>query len=342
MAEVRDPSKLKVFISYSRQDAVFADDLEVGLKALGFDVLIDRQLSGGEAWKATLAEYIRQCDTVVFLLSPKSAKSDMCQWEVDQATNHSKRILPAICESLTNEPVPEALKGLQYIFFTGGRNFRGLLDLRDALNRDLEWIYEHTRYADLAHRWMTGDRSTDRLMSGKDIEEAKAWTARWRSPAPEVTALQREFITASEQAQHVRDSDRERQLIEREQLLKRAEAAYAERELALKAAEAARVEAEKWLGRFTLSASVVGVQAIAGLVLWLSSRGNLGIGSLIAIWGFISIISALLGGIVARQKKRRLWVWATLAYCFPPTLLLLLILPRRPREPERATPSATT
>jgi len=35
-------SKAKIFISYSRKDMAFADRLEAGLKAYGFDTLIDR------------------------------------------------------------------------------------------------------------------------------------------------------------------------------------------------------------------------------------------------------------------------------------------------------------
>jgi hypothetical protein len=40
--ESGEPSKAKVFISYSRKDMAFADRLEVALKARGFEPLIDR------------------------------------------------------------------------------------------------------------------------------------------------------------------------------------------------------------------------------------------------------------------------------------------------------------
>jgi hypothetical protein len=44
-----DRGKLRVFISYSRDDLKFADQLDDALKACGFECLIDRHgISGGE------------------------------------------------------------------------------------------------------------------------------------------------------------------------------------------------------------------------------------------------------------------------------------------------------
>src|SRR5690606_6085240 len=64
---------LKVFISYSRRDMVFADRLVEALKARGFEVLIDRQsLPKLEDWERELLGFIQQSDTVVFIVSPHS------------------------------------------------------------------------------------------------------------------------------------------------------------------------------------------------------------------------------------------------------------------------------
>ena len=44
-----DRGKLRVFISYSRDDLKFADQLDMALVAYGFECLIDREdISGGE------------------------------------------------------------------------------------------------------------------------------------------------------------------------------------------------------------------------------------------------------------------------------------------------------
>jgi TIR domain len=49
-------SKLHVFISYSRDDLAFADQLDAALQAYGYETFIDRQdISGGLKWRPTLS-----------------------------------------------------------------------------------------------------------------------------------------------------------------------------------------------------------------------------------------------------------------------------------------------
>ena len=98
----RSADRFRVFVSYSRADATFADEIEAGLEYDGgFDVLLDRNdIHEGEEWKTRLGALIAQADTVVFILSRKSAASPICQWEVEQARGLSKRIIPIQAESL--------------------------------------------------------------------------------------------------------------------------------------------------------------------------------------------------------------------------------------------------
>jgi hypothetical protein len=63
--------KLNVFISYSRDDLAFADQLDAGLGLAGIGTTIDRHgISAGEDWENRLGALIRDSDTVVFVLSP--------------------------------------------------------------------------------------------------------------------------------------------------------------------------------------------------------------------------------------------------------------------------------
>src|SRR5215470_1503220 len=85
-ADLPDKGKLLVFISYSRDDANFADQLEAALDTYGFETSIDRHgVSGGEEWKSRLGNLISEADTVVFVLTPTSAGSPICRWEVEEA-----------------------------------------------------------------------------------------------------------------------------------------------------------------------------------------------------------------------------------------------------------------
>jgi hypothetical protein len=102
-----DKGKLRVFISYSRDDLHFADQLDAALNACGFECTIDRHgISGGEEWKRRLGSLISEADTVVFVLSPTSARSPVCVWEVEEATRLGKRILPITCRQLEGASPP--------------------------------------------------------------------------------------------------------------------------------------------------------------------------------------------------------------------------------------------
>jgi TIR domain/WD domain, G-beta repeat len=237
--------KLNIFISYSRDDLAVADSLDAALGLAGFGTSIDRHgISGGEEWEKRLGALIRDADTVVFVLSPSSAGSKTCAWEVEEAGRLGKRILPVLCRPLEDKSPPPQLAALNYIYFypdqkSPGSGFgSGLVQLASALNTDLDWLREHTRYLQRATEWDAGGRPANRLLSGPDVATAKAWAARRRRQAPEPTALQFDFIKASE-------AEEGRQQSVEAQRLKQIADALAEREKAQeREAEARKNESE--------------------------------------------------------------------------------------------------
>ncbi len=253
MAEpARQGDKLNVFISYSRDDLAFADQLDAALGFAGFGTTIDRHgISAGEDWQTRLGALIRDSDTVVFVLSPSSARSKTCAWEVEEAVRVGKRILPVICRSLEDVSPPPQLAKLNYIYFFAEPRFPGsgfgvgLVGLASALNTDLDWLREHTRSLQRATEWDAGGRPANRLLSGPDIASAKAWAARRPKNAPEPTALQLDFIKASE-AEAVRQQSAEAQRLQQvaEALAEREKAQEQEADARKREAEAQKREAE--------------------------------------------------------------------------------------------------
>jgi TIR domain len=266
-----DNGKLRVFISYSRDDLKFADQLDAALNAYGFECVIDRHgISGGEEWKRRLGSLISEADTVVFVLSPTSANSEICTWEVEEAERLGKRILPVICKPLEGANPPPQLRERNYIFFyedpkVSDSGFgTGLAGLVAALNTDFDWLREHTRYLQRATEWDRGGRPANRLLSGDDIAEAKAWATRRPKSAPEPTALHLNFIRASEAEAEARSSAQRKQL-------DAMAAAQADRETALHEAEEAlkqAADAQRKRARIRNIAFVV-VSIFAVLAAWL-------------------------------------------------------------------------
>src|SRR5262245_23432645 len=272
--------KLAVFISYSRNDLKFADQLDVAL-GIQFATTIDRHgISGGEDWKRRLGNLIRDADTVVFVLSPASATSDICHWEVEEAVRLGKRILPVLCRPLDGTSAPPQLHNLNYIFFyeeakSPGSGFgNGLAQLVAALNNDLDWLREHTRLLQRASEWQTGGRPSNRLLSGEDIRLAKAWAARRPKEAPAPTALHLDFIKASEDWETHQQSEERQRLQERERLVHDREIAQVDKE----AAQKREAEASRRVVRRTLlglaAAVVLAVAAILAGVYAYIQRGE--------------------------------------------------------------------
>ena len=215
-----------IFISYARSDSsALAEELVAGLELAGFRPFLDRQdIAVAEDWEARLGALILGADTVVFILSPAAVRSERCAWEVERAAELGKRLIPVQGAPVLEAAVPERLRRLNYIFFREGQSFaRPLRELAAALRQDVEWIREHTRLSEAATRWRARDRGTgaanDLLLRGDELADAKAWLARRKENAPEITALLTSFLTASEErAAALANQERER-LAERERLV---------------------------------------------------------------------------------------------------------------------------
>jgi TPR repeat protein len=268
--DLTDRGKLRVFISYSRDDLYFADQLGDALNACGFECVIDRHgISGGEDWKRRLGNLISEADTVVFVLSPTSARSEICDWEVEEATRLGKRILPIICRPLEGASPPPRLRERNYIFFYDDPKAApdsgfgtGLAKLVAALNTDFEWLREHTRYLQRATEWDRGGRPANRLLLGGDIAQARAWAAHRPKNAPEPIALHLDFIRASE-------VEAESQLSARRKQLEEVAAAQTERERALRQAEEAQRKRATMAKIRNMALAAVSILALlAGWLYW--------------------------------------------------------------------------
>lgn len=269
-------TKLRVFISYAREDLGFADQLYAALAATGFDPLLDRHgIGAAEDFQKRLGAMILEADTVVFVLSPASVDPRAYTiWEIGEADRLSKRILPIVIRPLGAIDVPQRLSRLDYIFFYAepdvpGSGFgSGLARLITALNSDLDWLREHTRLLQLAAEWH-GKRHEEHLLRGHLIVDAQQWMLSRPKSAPEVTPLHVEFIRASEEAQALRDSEASQQLeriaaaqSEQARALAAAELAVKDRETAVSEKVAAQAR-----GRFlqrALMISAVGFALVAG------------------------------------------------------------------------------
>lgn len=192
---VREPKEsggqTKIFVSYSRHDAEAVARVVEALKQHKSIVVFKdtEDILPTEEWRKRLERLIVAADTVVFCLSPRSAASDVCAWEVQTAERLNKRIAPLVIDRVDGPSVPDGLSKLNYIFATEHDDFeKAIRDLVAAIGTDINWIREHTRVGELTQRWLGRGEPKDALFRGRDLEDAEKWASYQPSNAPPLTA----------------------------------------------------------------------------------------------------------------------------------------------------------
>lgn len=265
---------LKVFISYSRADNAFADQLVLALKDKGFQPMLDRHdMSGGEKWRERLGKLILEADAVVFVLTATSASSEICAWEVAEAERLGKLVLPVTPGPVEGFKAPAELDALNRIPFYADAKipnsgfYSGIIALSEALKQDPEWLRLQTRYSEAAFLW-DATPTDDRLLRGSALVEAQGWLDRKAGKAP-LEVITR-FIAASHDAEQKRALETQAQVAQREEAVKLAEAAVAERQEAIEA----KVKTDRRLRALAISSMAVGVALVAAAIagMWFAVR----------------------------------------------------------------------
>jgi tetratricopeptide (TPR) repeat protein len=196
--------KTRIFISYSRKDIEFANLLSSQLQESGYQAMLDKtDIAPGEPWQERLINLIKEADVVIFSVSPHSAASTVCQWEVNESAKLGKRILPVVLDPVDTGTLPEALTKLNFIFFTDQSFDDAFAKLKSALDTDLLWVRQHTRIGELALEWQANKKSSSRLLGSAALAQAENWIARHPEGVSQPTDLQRQYIAASRRGVNV-------------------------------------------------------------------------------------------------------------------------------------------
>jgi hypothetical protein len=223
-------NKLKVFISYAREDASFADELGAGLGLVGFLTMIDRAHAGDpDRHQSLVKHWISEADKIVFVLTPVSANSNTCKIEIEEAIRFGIPVIPVVAKPLEGVRPPDAVMNYNYIFFFGeqkalGSSFgSGLTQLVAALNTDSDWSSRRTRLLNSALEWDARGRQKSLLLSPDQAAAAKEWLAARPKNLPAPSDLQVQFIQASVASAAEQGIDEQRRLQQLEAAIAKAE-----------------------------------------------------------------------------------------------------------------------
>jgi hypothetical protein len=124
-----------VFIAYARSDGPAVHTIAERLRSRGIETRVDiEDLPIGVDWASTLKEFIRNADTILFVITPAAMKSQWCLTEVEFAVRFNKRILPVLLKPVPEDVIPLGLARLQYLIFTDINDERAFNTLVDAIH----------------------------------------------------------------------------------------------------------------------------------------------------------------------------------------------------------------
>jgi WD40 repeat protein len=191
-----------IFISYSRNDRDFVQELCAQLEEDKLDIWVDwEDIPASAEWLAEIKTAIESSDNFVFVLSPASVASATCGLELAHAVEHHKRLVPVVVDDLAGADVPEPLRELQWLFFRPGDDrASAAAALIETVHTDLQWVRAHTRLLSRASEWQNQGRNDSFVLRGEDLRTAEEWLAQGGEQKPSPTKQQTEYILSSRQA----------------------------------------------------------------------------------------------------------------------------------------------
>ena len=201
-----------VFISYSRKDEDFVRKLHDALVQKGRDVWVDwEDIPLTADWWREIQTGIDAANTFMFIISPDSARSEVCYNEVDYANKNHKRIVPVVHRQPSRDDqqhMHPAVNRHNWVFVRDDDQFQtDFQALITALDTDLSYVRDHTRLLTRAKEWEQRGRDGSLLLRGPDLHDAEnmlVQSAHYEAPKP--TDLQTEYIFASRRAANRRQS----------------------------------------------------------------------------------------------------------------------------------------
>lgn len=191
-----------VFISYAREDREFVRQLDAELKTRKQETWVDwEDIPPTAEWLKEISVGIAEAQAFVFVISPDSVVSDVCQYELTYAVSLKKRLIPVVRREVDAAAIPHRLTTLNWIFFRETDEFSAAFALLiEAIETDLDWVRAHTHWLRRALDWESRQHDVSLLLRGNDLKEAQQWLLQAEAHKdPRPTPLHTQYVIASRQ-----------------------------------------------------------------------------------------------------------------------------------------------
>lgn len=191
-----------IFLSYSRRDLIFAQKIVGALSLKNLDIWIDQEdIPKGEDWWRRIQKGIEDADAFLFLISPDSIKSAVCNNEINHAIENSKRILPILIRDVNPQDTHSEISRRNWVYCRDSQDDfdKAISVIIEAIQTDYKWLTFHTELQVKALKW-EDQKDNSRLLRGKELREAEERFAQVNKKSePQPTELQRIFIISSKE-----------------------------------------------------------------------------------------------------------------------------------------------
>jgi len=127
--------KPNIFMSYSRREVGFVDQLTSRLEKAGFRVWLDyRSLIPGSPWKTQIDKGLDESEVILLVVSKESMASKYVELEWRRVIREDKRIILAIFEAVD---IPKELEQFEWVDFRGNFN-KGVEELCAQLEQPIQ------------------------------------------------------------------------------------------------------------------------------------------------------------------------------------------------------------
>lgn len=194
-----------VFISYSRKDSEVAHRLMTTFKSIDMDVWVDwEDIPPAVGWLDQILQGIEAADAFIFLVSPDSVASEVCNVELEHAHRNAKRIIPIVVRDVDPKGTRSVIRDLNWIFLRANDDFEaGLKKVQVAINLDVNWLQEHRRLQVRALEW-DRKKESSLLLRGSDLRSASKMVSTHEGGDPAPSELQKQYIQFSKSSERVR------------------------------------------------------------------------------------------------------------------------------------------
>lgn len=137
---------MRIFFNYAHVDLGAVEEIAAFLTDNQHEIVSQTQLLPTDDWVAKLTEQIAAADVMIYALTPDALAAEWCQWNLAQAIQQGKPVIPALLRESSS--LPDSLAALPFVDFAQGMSVEDRAALTQALSNLSAYIVNSVQALD--------------------------------------------------------------------------------------------------------------------------------------------------------------------------------------------------